>query len=156
MGEEDRDLVAQVAGVIQGHGVECYIASRDYQLGHPLPNKVEANIRTSDSLVALLTEGGVHRDWVNQEIGFAQGIRKLIIPIVEVGVEPGGFLAAIEHLPLDRANPAHGLDVLGSYLSGLRQKKETTELIVGAAVVAALVVIIVLSSEGGGGLAIKA
>lgn len=86
MGEEDRNLVAQVAGVIQGHGVECYIAARDYQLGHRLPEKVEMNIRLSDSLVALLTQGGVHRDWVNQEIGFAQGLRKLIIPVVEGGI----------------------------------------------------------------------
>lgn len=156
MGEADRDLVAQLAGVIQSHGVECYIASRDYQLGHYLPEKIAANLRSSDSLVVLLTNGGAHRDWVNQEIGFAQGLKKLVIPVVEVGVEPTGFLAGIEHLQLDRVDPAHGLQELGGYLAGLRQKKETTELIIGAAVVAALVVVIVLSSEGGRGLAVTA
>ncbi len=156
MGEADRDLVAQLAGVIQSHGVECYIASRDYQLGHRLPEKIEANLRACDSLVVLLTNGGVHRDWVNQEIGFGQGIKKLTIPVIEVGVEATGFLSDIEHVKLDRADPGHGLQVLGAYLAGLRQRKETTELIVGAAVVAALVVLIVLSSEGGGGPAITA
>lgn len=150
MGEADRDLIAQLAGVIQSHGVECYIASRDHQLGHAVPEKISTSIRSSDSLVALLTEGGAHREWVNQEIGFARGIQKLVIPVVEVGVEPGGFLAGIEYVRLDRRNPANGLEVLGTYLSGLRQKKETTELIVGAAVVAALIIVIVLSSEGGG------
>lgn len=142
MGEADRDLVAQIAGVIQSHGIDCYIASRDYQIGHPLPDKIATNLRTADSLVALLTEGGAHREWVDQEIGFARGIQRLIIPVVEVGVEPGGFLA--------------GLQVLGTYLAGLRQRKENTEqLIVAAAVVAALIIIIVLSSEGGGTLAVS-
>lgn len=148
MAEEDRDLVAQISAVIQTHGVDCYIAARDYHLGHSLPEKVETNIRSSDSLVALLTQGGAHRDWVNQEIGFAQGQRKLIIPVVEVGVEPGGFLAGIEYVQLDRGNATHGLQVLGTYLAGLRQQKETTQLI-AAAVVAALIIVIVLSSEGG-------
>lgn len=148
MAEEDRDLVAQISAVIQTHGVDCYIAARDYHLGRSLPEKVETNIRSSDSLVALLTQGGAHRDWVNQEIGFAQGQRKLIIPVVEVGVEPGGFLAGIEYVQLDRGNAAHGLQVLGTYLAGLRQQKETTQLI-AAAVVAALIIVIVLSSEGG-------
>jgi hypothetical protein len=153
MAEADRDLVAQIAGVIQGHGIECYIASRDYQLGHQLPEKIAGSLRSSDSLVALLTQGGSHGEWVNQEIGFARGIGKLTIPVLEVGVEPSGFLVGLEYLRLDRGNAAHGLDALGQYLTGLRQKKETTELIVGAAVVAALIVIIVLSSEGGGAVA---
>lgn len=153
MGEADRDLVAQLAGVIQSHGVECYIASRDYQPGHALPEKIGANLRASDSLVVLLTTGGVHRPWVNQEIGYAQGIRKLVIPVVEVGVEPDGFLTGIEQVQLDRSNPANGLEILGTYLAGLRQKKETTELVIATAVVAALIVIIVLSNEGAGGVA---
>lgn len=148
MGEEDRDIVAQLSAVIQSHGVDRYIAARDYQLGHALPEKVEVNIRSSDSFVALLTQGGVHRDWVNQEIGFARGQRKLIIPVVELGVEPSGFLAGIEYVQLDRVNAAHGLQVLGSYLAGLRQQKEATQLI-AAAVVAALILVILLSSEGG-------
>lgn len=150
MGEADRDLVAQIAGVIQSHGVECYIASRDYQPGHPLPEKIETNLRSSDSLVVLLTKGGSHRPWVNQEIGFSQGIRKSVIPVVEFGVEPDGFLAGIEYVRLDRSNPANGLEILGTYLAGLRQKKETTEMIVATAVVAAIIVLIVLSNEGGG------
>lgn len=149
MGEADRDIVAQLAGVIQGHGVECYIASRDYQFGQRLPEKIEANLRVSDSLVVLLTKGGTHRDWVNQEIGLAQGLKKLIIPVVEIGVEPGGFLVGIEYLELDRSNSANGLQQLGAYLAGLRQRKETSDLMVAAAVVAALVVVIMLSSEGG-------
>jgi hypothetical protein len=144
-----RDLVAQLAAVIQSHGIECYIASRDHQLGREIPEKIATNLRSSDSLVALLTEGGAHREWVNQEIGFARGIQKLVIPVVEMGVEPVGFLAGLEYVRLDRKDPGNGLQVLGTYLAGLRQKKETTELIIGAAVVAALIVVIVLSSEGG-------
>src|SRR5947207_3370813 len=121
MGEADRDLVAQIAGLIQSNGIECYIASRDHQLGHQLPEKISTALRSADSLVALLTEGGGHAQWVNQEIGFARGLQKLVIPVVEVGVEPTGFIAGLEYVRLDRKDPANGLDVLGTYLAGLRQ-----------------------------------
>ena len=70
------------------------------------------NIRDSDSPVALLTTGGAHRDWVNQEIGFARGLAKLLIPVVETGVN---WLARMAS-----ADDAHGLSFAGGakYASG--------------------------------------
>jgi hypothetical protein len=68
----------------------------------------------TDSLVALITEGGAHREWVNQEIGFARGIQKLVIPVVEMGVEPVGFLAGLEYVRLDRKDLGDGARLGGS------------------------------------------
>lgn len=101
----DLGFVYEVAREAQTGGINCYIAERDWQFGHDLPTVIEENIRNSDCMVVFLTQGGVHSAWVNQEVGFARACNKLIIPVVEKGITPTGFVQALQYLPLDRAAP---------------------------------------------------
>jgi len=51
--------------------------------GRPLADKVIACIEEADVLVPILTRSSIHTQWVNQEIGYAHGIGKPVIPLVE-------------------------------------------------------------------------
>ena len=69
--------------------------------GVPLAQKVMACIREADVLVPILTRSSITNQWVNQEIGFAQGIGRDLVPIVESGVlhELKGFVHDQNDLP---------------------------------------------------------
>ena len=74
--------------------------------------------------MAFLTLGGSHSEWVNQEIGYAVGLGKHRILVVELGVEVKGFEIGNEYIVLDRWNPLEAIATLNTYLSQLKDVKE--------------------------------
>jgi len=76
------------------------------------------------SVLVLWTRDGAHSSWVNQEIGFAEDLCKLIIPVVERGVYPKGFLVGKEYIELDREEPAKTIRVATDYLDQIRTEAE--------------------------------
>ncbi len=149
MAPVDLGFVYEVARQALGRNVTCYVAERDYQLGVHLPTKIEQNIRDSDCMVVFLTQGGHHSNWVNQEVGFAKACEKLIIPIVEAGVIPTGFLVGLEYLPINRADPVQAMAILGDYLERLKAEKDKNELAT-AALIAGGVILLLLMTGGSG------
>jgi hypothetical protein len=103
--------------------VSLYLAEHDPQPGVSLAAKVEGAIRASDAVVALLTEAAAAAPFVQQEIGAARIAGKLIVPIVQVGVDPRalGMLAGLERIEVDLADPAAALDIVAKSLRPLVQ-----------------------------------
>jgi hypothetical protein len=69
------------------------------QFGEDFKNRLRNEIASSQFMVVLLTENGKNAQWVNQEIGFAQGINFLhkeatphIIPISNRDSQLKGFI----------------------------------------------------------------
>jgi hypothetical protein len=129
MRQEDLGIVYETARDASLRGIGCYIAERDWQFGHSLPAKIEANIRACDCFVAFLTLGGSQSEWVNQEIGYAVGLGKPRILVVELGLQVKGFEIGKEYIVLDRWNPLEAIATLNTYLSQLKDVKEKQQSI---------------------------
>src|ERR1022692_2522387 len=84
---KDHAVVELLKQQIEALGVDLYLAEHDPQPGRPLVDKVTEAIRRSDAMVVLLTEAGVAAPFVQQEIGVAHCAHKLIVPIVQAGID---------------------------------------------------------------------
>ena len=69
--------------------------------GRLLADKVMDCIQQADFLVPILTRSSRSNQWVNQEIGYAQGIKRRIVPVVEREIisELKGFVHDQHDLP---------------------------------------------------------
>jgi len=124
---KDRELIEDIAEFLPLKGITPYIAEWDVTPGKNLPRKVVSQIRNSDCVVAILTKGGKRSEWVNQEIGCALGLDKLVIPFVEKGVRVKGFLEARECIRFDPSDPESlpsALEQLTDYLDELHLEKQ--------------------------------
>src|SRR6266446_4540064 len=124
MRPDDLAIVYEAARQASLRGITCYIAERDWQFGHSLPEKIERAIKSCDCLVAFWTQGGAYSAFVNQEIGFARAGAKTRILVVETGVPVKGFEIDKEYIELDRWNPLDAISILNDYLLRLALEKE--------------------------------
>lgn len=106
-------------------GVDLYLAEHDPQPGVSVADKVIAAIERSDAVVVLLTEAGATAPFVQQEIGAARHAAKLIVPIVEEGVDIRtlAMLSGMERIEVDFARPAKALTRLTSSLEPLIRRQ---------------------------------
>ena len=132
----NQGLVISLANLLSKFGVEVFVAEWYLTLGERLDNKVSKQIENSDCVVALLTQNGIRSNWVHQEIGYALHCNKLVIPIVEKGIDSKD-LAALqgrEYIEYDPYNYQQALIKLSTYVKSLKLKKEEQEnalLVVG-------------------------
>src|SRR5260221_575381 len=119
----DAPFVTSLADLFHTQGITCYIAERDGQFGHPLAQKIEQAIRNCDCFIALLTQGGAQSAYVNQEIGYAVGLGKHVIPIVEKGIDLLGLKQGVEWVEFDRQNPPACLLRVVPHMVGLAAAK---------------------------------
>lgn len=68
---------------------------------------------------------------VNQEIGYAHGKSRLIVPIVEEGVKVTGFLEGLEYIPFRKREPSEAISKVVEYLRGLATQKEQAAILAG-------------------------
>lgn len=129
MAERDRPLLDAFVTHLQGHGIDCYVAERDWQFGQSLAAKIEENVARCDCLVAFLTVDGARSSYVNQEIGLAKGRSKPCLPVAEKGVDLRGLQVGVEYLELDHSEPTSCIVALGQHLSRLKASKENNTAI---------------------------
>lgn len=56
------------------------------KVGQSLSEKVKECMHEADCLMPILTRHSINNQWVNQEIGFAEALKRTIIPLVEKGL----------------------------------------------------------------------
>ncbi len=125
----DQGLVIYLANLLRRFGVDTSVAEWHLLPGERLDRKVFGEIRTSDCVVALFTRNGMRSNWVQQEIGYSLQQDKLVIPIVEKGVDPKE-LAALQGREYIEYNPYQydqALTRLSTYLESLKVKKQEKE-----------------------------
>jgi hypothetical protein len=124
---EDMDVVYELAKYLRLNGINVYVSEWYEQPGKSLPQKVATLINGSDYVLALLTVHGERSRWVQQEIGYAKGTGKPIIPVVEDGVPITGFLQSLEYISFRRDNPYDAVTRAVEYLKTLAIRKEQEE-----------------------------
>jgi hypothetical protein len=125
----DQGLVVYLANLLRRFGVDTSVAEWHLSPGKRLDRKVFGEIKKSDCVVAFLTRNGTRSNWVQQEIGYSLQLDKLVIPIVEKGVEPEE-LAALRGREYIEYNPYQydeALTRLSTYLESLKVKKQEKE-----------------------------
>jgi len=123
---EDTDIVKVMNNQFKLIGIEVFVAELSPEPGKLLSEKIMENIRATDCFVVLLTSSGIKSVWVQQEIGIARSLRKLVIPIVEKGVKVVGLLEGIEYITLDRNNINAAIEGLVSFVRRAELEKTAT------------------------------
>jgi len=143
----DLGLVQQLQYSLETNGIETYLADLHPQPGDTLAIKISNAIEKSNCLIAVLTRDGARSQWVHQEIGYAKRAGKLVIPIVEEGIPPTGFVEGVEYIRFDRENPANAIDKIVAYLKSLKADKEAGEMLLAGFLI--LLGLLALTSKKG-------
>ena len=112
---------------LEVNAIQTYVAELYPQPGIVLPSKIANAIDWSDCLIAIMTKDGDRSAWVNQEIGYAKRANKLIVPVVEYGVDLKGFLTGLEYVTFRRENPELAISEVINYLVKIKATKEQQE-----------------------------
>lgn len=104
--------------------VEVYLCEHDVQPGRHISEKVKVEIDRSDGMIVLLSPASQQSTYVQQEIGYAEGKEKLIIPIALPGFDPSklSMLDGREYILLDYRRPESSIRGMQQFL--LRKKHE--------------------------------
>jgi hypothetical protein len=118
----DRTWVQWLAAHAGQIGIDVYLFEHDPQPGNYISDKVQHQINLCDVVVVLLTTNSAQSAYVHQEIGFAEAHHKLIIPLVQPGIDNRhlAMLAGREYIPFDFQDPRAGLE---SFLGSLYRLK---------------------------------
>jgi hypothetical protein len=81
---QDKDKIKILETVINANdNFDPLIIAANREPLKPLVKKVIDGINKSELVIPILTEKSIHTQWINQEIGYATGVNKRIIPIIE-------------------------------------------------------------------------
>jgi hypothetical protein len=100
-GDDNKRLALQKALDTSNASLSPIVVATRRMPGVPLAEKVMACIREADLIVPILTRASLSAQWVNQEIGFAQGVGLRIVPVVEREIVPQlkGFIHDQNDIP---------------------------------------------------------
>jgi nucleotide-binding universal stress UspA family protein len=79
---KDRDLAAEMKGLIEAPGVSVFLAEMSIPPGELWSDRIRAALRESDAALLLLTPDSVERPWVMAEVGALWALDKPFVPAV--------------------------------------------------------------------------
>jgi hypothetical protein len=125
----DAAWVQWLASHAQNIGIDPYLYQHDQQPGRHISDKIQAAITESNAVVVFLTAQSQYSAYVQQEIGFAEGKGKLIIPLIQPGIRADvlAMLSGREHIPFDFHRPQVALAAFLNYLQELKNKQEANQ-----------------------------
>lgn len=95
----DRSLVDRLGDTLEQAGVSP-IWDRDLNPGTGFSEQIQNFIANAHVFLPLLTPNSVERPWVHQEIGYALGLGKPVLPVTTSAL-PGGFISGIQGVQLN-------------------------------------------------------
>jgi hypothetical protein len=146
---EDLWLAYKIQKILSEVGIYPYLAELSPEPGVTLWEKIKGMIGSSDIVIVLWTKSARSSAFLNQELGYADSLNKLIIPLAERGTDAEGLLAGREYISFERGRDAEAYsslcDALFRFLSRKldeRQRQQATNAVVGLAVIAGLIVLL--------------
>jgi len=126
---KDREWVELVCKRIEAAGFTAYLAEYDIAgIGQDLTPKLCDAITASAATVVIMTENAAGSPIVREEIGFALGQGKLVLPLVtpDVARNPAalGMLNGREYIPFDIAEPHEGLLKLTDWVNQFARRQQ--------------------------------
>ena len=92
--------------------VSCFVAHDDIEPTREWEDEIEEALRTMDALAALLSPDFHASSWTDQEVGFAIGTGRLVLPL-RAGLDPYGFIAKYQGYQIpEGAYPPIAQDIL--------------------------------------------
>jgi hypothetical protein len=133
-------------------GIELYMAEHDVDAGERLAERIRSAIKESAAVVVLISEVALDSSYVNQEIGVALEADKVIIPLVQPGVDVSrlAMIGDLKYIPFDFERPHEGRDALLATLRRLIERQQQARGIPAEAVVLAglaLAVLLLLAAD---------
>lgn len=83
----DTKLSFRLQSKLNEKNLTAYLAEKEKRYGYILSNKIREAIQHSKCIVVILTKNSIISASVNQELGYAMGINKPIIPLVKNDVK---------------------------------------------------------------------
>jgi hypothetical protein len=82
--EADKGLTRRISETLDRLHIRTFVYEHYPRGGINRFERIKTMIKGTPYFVALLTSNGLQSQWVNQEIGYAVGVGKMPIPIIEV------------------------------------------------------------------------
>ena len=104
----DKQLAYQLNRVLDRIGIIAYVYEFYPQYRNDIPTAIVDVLESPSCHVCLclLTRNGIESLWVHQELGAAYALKKVIIPVLELGIDYGvkGFVQYRTHIDYDPMN----------------------------------------------------
>lgn len=116
--EKDKDLVQRINELLTRLHIRPWIYENDYVGGSNRFERIKSHIQDTPYFLVLFTQEGLSSQWVNQEVGYAVGIGRDIIPILEVDPSSGerlksrGFVELHDPILLNPQSPSNAMKQL--------------------------------------------
>lgn len=99
-----RETVGEVRDALDRYGVDAFVAHTSIEPSMEWQSVIEAALMDCDAMVVFLHDGFVESRWCDQEVGWALGRRRPILPL-NYGLHPYGFLGKLQDQPCINAHP---------------------------------------------------
>lgn len=87
----DKERATYVKNILMPYGIHCFVAHEDITPSKEWQVAIESALSSMDALCAILSPDFPKSKWCDQEVGYALGRHKLVIPI-DSGIVPYGFM----------------------------------------------------------------
>jgi len=103
---EDKVLAGKIAKALSERGIDVFLAHEDIEVSEEWREKILTHLKNSDVLIALLTPNYRESVWANQELGYALGKGRKIIPLFveEVDIRDFGFAETFQGIKVNEEN----------------------------------------------------
>jgi len=99
----DLQLASRLYDVLDKVGMQPYIYELYPQYRRSIPEAIRDVMKSCSACLVLLTSSGIQSFWVHQELGLAYGRERIIIPVVELGIDfrVKGFVQMVSQVNYD-------------------------------------------------------
>lgn len=124
--EHDPELANILKEELSKYDITAYLAEKEKRYGYIISNKIREAVRNSFCVVVILTKNSIISASVNQELGYAMGLGRDIIPMVNSNVKDqvGVLLNDIEGEEFNSKNFKEKCHIVAEHISKLPRKDE--------------------------------
>lgn len=113
---EYKQDVGLVGDALARYGVEAFIAHDSIKPSSDWIQVIEAALANCDAMIVFLHPGFPASVWCDQEVGWALGRRRPLLPL-NYGLHPHGFLGRLQDQPCSQAQPAKVANFIMDWLT---------------------------------------
>lgn len=110
-----KDIVGAVGTQLSYFGVEAFVAHDAIEPSREWIQVIQNALFDCDAMIVFLHEGFVESQWCDQEVGWALGRQRPVLPL-NYGINPYGFLGQYQAQKCGLATPAQVADYVMDWL----------------------------------------
>ncbi len=102
----NKETAHRLKATLASYRVAAFVAHDDIEPTKEWEAQIELALRTMDAMAAIITPDFVQSRWCDQEVGFAIGRGKLVVPLCKDDAIPHGFLGKHQAFKISGLLPA--------------------------------------------------